>query len=967
MKTRSIRTARLPTMLAAAWAALHTGCVAEELEIADQVGEHEAALSPTLAADLAHPEYDLNEPAGWAWMHATDAAGIQARIAQGYRLVSVDTVTSSPLVFSAAFVSNTGLYFRAGHGFDGNMSLQELDGLLDDPSFRVTDFAIYSIGPLTRYAAAWVSNTGTQQTNYRAILDATLTEFESQVDAFSGRVTDVMAFGGKLHGLVIESRDEDRRTQWRGVGTRADVVQAVASHRGRLADLEPWTISTYYYVVEQRRGTVGEQTWWAADLTDDTDKQNPDSIYHQTDRFGGRYLKLKGYQSGTRRLYYGWLADNGPVPMKGTDNAGNATLDKIDAAVSRTMKQAGIPGAALAVVRNGQLVHAKGYGHSNLATGRVTEPTDMFRIASVSKTIANAAALRLVQDGATLPAGAPGAGQPFNLDTHPWGQVWSYGLPGGTPNLGQVTVRHLLEHSTGLTEKFEWLMSETDFNEQEAIEGGASFFHPPGQVDPDPNRNYFYKNSHYHMIGNTVARLTGGTFDQYVQRTFFEPLSIRRVRVSHAFAEPDPPGLFQAINYERPGRFARQFYAQDGVTVLDGDANNRGDWTTTPAARHAAGGYAASPIDLLRFAVSLDGSRPGVRALDATRFGWIQTQRSPGLAGTGRFLTWFGLPLVHGGYLPGITHAQMRLLDNGVKYAFMSNSDSMTNLGTQRSNWETFENELADELDDIFRTEASLLPARDFFDQYIPPPCGYDFHNLPMGLFQACYNHWTAKGLQPQTLTSSADGTRISGSFQAVGPRRTHHLIPAATYEAITQEGLGTGTIPNHVNVVNLNGDLRFTATWVSSGGAAFATYWGMTPGVFQQRFNEKYADHLLTDWFLYQDSGLKIAATWRKQAHGGYGAYYGLTWQSFNDMNDDFVAAGLRTTHFIAYQDAGQTLYAAIWRPVTGDWRTWISDTGAHYQQVWNQMTSEGYKLHQLHTHGADSFTSIWKRNTTE
>lgn len=966
MKTRSRRAAPLPTLLAAGWAALLSGCAEEEVGVADQVGVAEAALSPSVAANLAHPEYDLNEPAGWSWMHATDAAGIQGRIAQGFRLVSVDTVTSSPLIFSAAFVSNAGVYFRAGHGFASGMTRQELDGLLDDYHFRVTDFAIYSVGGTTRYAAAWVSNTGNQQVSYWPILDATQAQFESKVAALNGRVTDVMAHGGKLHGLVIANQGDDFRHQTRGVGTRAQVVEAVATRRGRLADLEPWGTDTFYYVVEDLRGTVGEQTWWAADLTETTDKQNPDSLYHQTDRFGGRFMKLKGHVVGGQRLYYGWLADNGAVPMSGTSNAGNATLDKIDAAVSRAMKRAGVPGAALAVVRNGNLVHAKGYGMSDIAAGRVTQPTDMFRIASVSKTIANAAVLRLIQDNTVLPPGTPGAGLAFNLGTQPWGQVWRYSWPTGRPrHLGHLSVRHLLEHSTGLIESFEWKRDHAEFTDLEEDLGLGSFWHAPGQLDPDPHHR-FYKNSHYHILGNAVAAITGGTFDQYVQRTFFEPLSIQRIRVAHPHGAADPPGLFQAVSYERPGRFARQFYSE-GVLHESG-ADERGDWSIDGEHRHAASSYAASPVDLLKFAVSLDGSRPGVRALDDLRWNWIQTQQSPALVGTGRFLTWFGLPLNHGGYLPGVTHAHLRLnAANGVKYAFMSNSDSMTNLGTQQVNHESFEGILLTELEALFAAEAHLLPDRDLFDQYIPPPCHADFHDLPMASFQACYNHWTAKGLQPQTLSASPDGARMSGSFQAVSPRRTHHLLPAATYEAITQQEMQNGTMPNHVNVVNLGGDLRFTATWVSAGGAGFSTFWGMTPATFQEKFNQLYADHQLTDWFLYQDGGLKIAATWRKQAHGGYGAYYGLTWQSFNDLNDDFVAAGFRTTHFLAYPEGGQTLYTAIWRPVTGDWRTWISDSGAHYQGVWNQMTGQGYRLHQLHSHGADSFTSIWKRNTTE
>jgi CubicO group peptidase (beta-lactamase class C family) len=509
----------------------------------------------------------------------------------------------------------------------------------------------------------------------------------------------------------------------------------------------------------------GEQTWWAAELTGDGSADNPDSVYHQTSRFGGRYLRLKGHYDGNVMRYYGWLADNGAVPNKGTDNAGNATLDKIDAAVARQMKRAGVPGATLAVVKNGKLIHAKGYGFSSIGAGRVTEPTDTFRMASVTKTITGAAILRLIQDGTTLPSWLPGAGAPVTLDTRPFGQIWAYTPPNRTPNLGQITFRHLLEHSTGLHGSFEFDVAPADWIARETSMGAASFRYAPGQKGPAGDQ--FYKNTHYYMLGAAVSAIRFQLFDDYVQSTFFEPLSIERVRVSHATGAPDEPGLFQARNYERPGRFARSFRNPDG-TIDATPADHAGDGVLTPFYRQPAGAYAASPIDLLRFATSLDGSKPGPRALDAEHFGWIQTQASPALAGTGRLLGWFGLPQHHNGYLPGVAHAHLRLLGNGVKYALMSNSDSMTNLALQTSNRRTFEGELVGELDAIFAAESHLLPVRDFFDQYVPPPCGSDFHGLPMASFQACYLGFGYKATHFVAYNNEAGQPRFAAIWRPV-------------------------------------------------------------------------------------------------------------------------------------------------------------------------------------------------------
>src|SRR5262245_31972074 len=86
----------------------------------ESVSESRAALSSANAASLAHPEYDLNVPAGHWWMHFADATTIDQRRAQNYRLLSLDVVQVSPLRFSAALVLNTGVYQRTGDGWDAD-------------------------------------------------------------------------------------------------------------------------------------------------------------------------------------------------------------------------------------------------------------------------------------------------------------------------------------------------------------------------------------------------------------------------------------------------------------------------------------------------------------------------------------------------------------------------------------------------------------------------------------------------------------------------------------------------------------------------------------------------------------------------------------------------------------------------------------------------------------------------------
>src|SRR4029078_13741105 len=98
------------------------------------------------------------------------------------------------------------------------------------------------------------------------------------------------------------------------------------------------------------------------------------------------------------------IYDNGSPTPTGTDPGSNTLLQKINAAFLNRLKRWGLPGGALALAKDGQLVYARGYGNSSLGDGtsmnlwRAAPPDDIFRLASVSKTLASALLLRLLSE-----------------------------------------------------------------------------------------------------------------------------------------------------------------------------------------------------------------------------------------------------------------------------------------------------------------------------------------------------------------------------------------------------------------------------------------------------------------------------------------------------------------------------------------------------------------------------------------
>ncbi|MGR3566181.1 MAG: serine hydrolase domain-containing protein, partial [Pseudooceanicola nanhaiensis] len=116
--------------------------------------------------------------------------------------------------------------------------------------------------------------------------------------------------------------------------------------------------------------------------------------------------------------------------------------DRLDAAMEAAITEKRIVGGVLLVCERGETVYARAIGLSDRASGRVMEVTDRFRLASVTKPIATACFMSLVEDG-TLSLSDPVTA--YLPDFRPR-------LPDGTAP--EITLHHLITHTSGLGYRF---------------------------------------------------------------------------------------------------------------------------------------------------------------------------------------------------------------------------------------------------------------------------------------------------------------------------------------------------------------------------------------------------------------------------------------------------------------------------------------------------------------------------------
>jgi CubicO group peptidase (beta-lactamase class C family) len=169
-----------------------------------------------------------------------------------------------------------------------------------------------------------------------------------------------------------------------------------------------------------------------------------------------------------------------------------------------------IPCLSIAVARHGALIHSGGYGFSNLENQAPATLDTVYQTASVGKQF-TAALILLMSERGLLNLDAPIAAW-FN----PSPPFWS-----------AVTVRHLLTHTSGISEQgYERLNLRLDYSDAELLSAIAS-----SPQESTPGATWQYSNSGYVLLGLLVAAITGHFYGDLLRDWIFTPLEMTTARV----------------------------------------------------------------------------------------------------------------------------------------------------------------------------------------------------------------------------------------------------------------------------------------------------------------------------------------------------------------------------------------------------------------------------------------------------
>ncbi len=166
------------------------------------------------------------------------------------------------------------------------------------------------------------------------------------------------------------------------------------------------------------------------------------------------------------------------------------------------------PGVAAMVVREGEILLAKGYGYADLERKTPITPKSAFRLASVSKQF-TAQAIMILADRGRLDYDDP-------LVSH---------LPELERFGDRITIRHLLTHTGGLPDYYDALTKESG-DSMPTTEQAMEFLAGWGEPLFPAGDRYEYSNPGYEMLALVVERVSGQTFGEFLQENIFGPLGM---------------------------------------------------------------------------------------------------------------------------------------------------------------------------------------------------------------------------------------------------------------------------------------------------------------------------------------------------------------------------------------------------------------------------------------------------------
>jgi CubicO group peptidase (beta-lactamase class C family) len=315
-----------------------------------------------------------------------------------------------------------------------------------------------------------------------------------------------------------------------------------------------------------------------------------------------------------------------------------AQQDNIDVFISNQMKQQGIIGLSIGIVKNGKIIKAKGYGQANIELNILASERTVYKIGSVSKQFIGAGIMKLVQEG--------------NLKVSDPITKFIKDVPA---NWSSITISHLLNHTSGVPVDppgFDGMKEQTDsMYIRAAFKDSLAF--PTGS-------KYEYSNFGYFILAEIIRITSHISFSEYMKQFIFDVCGLNNTRTTS----------LEAIIPNRAAGYIKN--ANDSIL----NAPNY-------IALRPSGAFLSTIDDLLKWEMDMQNNK--LLTQKSWNQMWDDTIRTPLMMDNEVIYYGYGWMtnkingkqfVHHGGSMPGFKSVYFRYIEDKTAIIILTNSDT---------------------------------------------------------------------------------------------------------------------------------------------------------------------------------------------------------------------------------------------------------------------------------------------------
>lgn len=194
----------------------------------------------------------------------------------------------------------------------------------------------------------------------------------------------------------------------------------------------------------------------------------------------------------------------------------NQLSELLDAHTPEALKENHVPGLALAIIEDGEVIFKKGYGFADVTKKEEVNAKTGFNIGSISKMFTAWGIMKLAEEGK------------LDLEEPASNYISSWKLPLSEFDESKVTIRNLLQHTAGLS-----VHGYNGYEKKEALTStkesllGSTREEEQVQLTMQPETKWQYSGGGYTLLQLIIEELTGKSFAVYMDEAVFKPLKMK--------------------------------------------------------------------------------------------------------------------------------------------------------------------------------------------------------------------------------------------------------------------------------------------------------------------------------------------------------------------------------------------------------------------------------------------------------